>query len=81
MKKLLVFLRGFKGNHPKGRDEQEVAGYADLISRIFDNWKTLKLTESWILQFHSILLQFSDKDQTHKGKYKNSPKIDALKKP
>lgn len=67
------FLRGLKAKRPKSRDEQEVAGYADLIGRIFDNWKTIKLSESWILQFHSILLHFSDKDQTHKGKYKDSP--------
>ena len=67
------FLRGFKGERPKNRDEQEVAGYADLIGRIFDNWKTIKLTEGWILQFHSILLHFSEKDKAHKGKYKNSP--------
>lgn len=67
------FLRGFKGKNPKGRDEQEVAGYADLIGRIFDNWKTIKLSENWILQFHSILLHFSEKDKTHKGRYKDSP--------
>ena len=67
------FLRGLKGKHPKSRDEQEVAGYADLIGRIFDNWRTIKLTEGWIVQFHSILLQFSEKDKTHKGKYKHSP--------
>lgn len=66
------FLRGLKARRPKSRDEQEVAGYANLIGRIFDNWKTIKLSENWILQFHSILLHFSDKDQTHKGKYKNS---------
>ena len=65
-------LRGLKSNPPKNRDEQEVAGYADLLGRIFDNYKTLKLTENNILQFHSILLQFSEKDQPHKGKYKNS---------
>ena len=67
------FLRGLKSKHPKSRDEQEVAGYADLIGRIFDNWKTIKLTEGWILQFHSVLLHFSKKDKTHKGKYKDSP--------
>lgn len=67
------FLRGLKAKQPKSRDEQEVAGYADLIGRIFDNWKTIKLSESWILQFHSILLNFSEKDQAHKGKYKDSP--------
>ena len=67
------FLRGLNASTPKNRDEQEVAGYADLIGRIFDNWKTIKLSEGWILQFHSILLHFSDKDQVHKGKYKDAP--------
>ncbi len=67
------FLRGFKANAPKSRDEQEVAGYADLIARIFDNWRTLKLSENWILQFHEILLHFSEKDKVHRGKYKAVP--------
>lgn len=74
------FLRGLKGKRPKSRDEQEVAGYADLIGRIFDNWKTIKLSENWILQFHSILLHFSNKDQTHKGKYKDSPNTVVMTK-
>lgn len=72
------FLRGLKTKAPKNRDEQEVAGYADLIGRIFDNHKTLKLSENWILQFHSILLQFSEKDQTHKGKYKSANNTVAM---
>lgn len=66
------FLRGLKTKAPKSRDEQEVAGYADLIGRIFDNYKTIKLTENWILQFHNILLQFSKKDKSHKGKFKSA---------
>ena len=65
------FLRGLKENAPKGRDQEEVAGYADLIGRIFDSWKTMKLTEGWVQQFHSILLNFSEKDKMHKGKYKD----------
>lgn len=65
------FLRGLHAKSPRGRDEQEVAGYADLIGRVFDNWKTIKLTEGWIQQFHSILLNFSEKDKMHKGKYKD----------
>lgn len=73
------FLRGLKGKRPKSRDEQEVAGYADLIGRIFDNWKTIRLSEGWILQLHSILLRFSDKDRTHKGKYKDSPNTVVMK--
>jgi Fic family protein len=63
-------LRGLKTNLPRNRDEQEVAGYADLLGRIFDNYSDLKLTENNILHFHSILLSFSDKDISHRGKYK-----------
>ena len=72
-------LRGLKSKLPKNRDEQEVAGYADLLGRIFDNYKTLNLTESNILHFHSILLQFSIKDQSHKGKYKTQDNAVALR--
>ena len=64
-------LRGLKSTPPKNRDEQEVAGYADLIGRIFDHYKDLKLTENNIFQFHSILLNYSEKDRGHKGKYKD----------
>lgn len=73
------FLRGLKAKTPQSRDEQEVAGYADLIGRIFDNWKTIKLTENWILQFHSILLHFSTKDQSHQGRYKSAPNTVVMK--
>ncbi len=72
-------LRGLKSNPPKNRDEQEVAGYADLLGRVFDHYRTLKLTENNILHFHSILLQFSNKDQSHKGKYKDSDNAVVMK--
>ena len=65
------FLKALKSNPPENRDEEEVAGYANLLGRIFDNWKTLKLSESLILQFHEILLHYSNKDKLHKGKYKS----------
>jgi Fic family protein len=65
------FLNALKSNPPENRDEEEVAGYANLLGRIFDNWKTLKLSESFILQFHEILLHYSKKDELHKGKYKS----------
>lgn len=68
-------IRGLKIKLPKGRDAEEVAGYADLLGRIFDNYKTLKLTEGQILQFHEILLHFSSKDQREKGQYKSSNNI------
>jgi len=72
-------LRGLKSNPPKGRDAEEVAGYADLLGRIFDNFKTLKLTEGQILQFHKILLNFSARDEDHKGKYKSKDNVVVAK--
>ena len=68
-------IRGLKTRPPLGRDAEEVAGYADLLGRIFDNYKTLKLTEGQILQFHDILLHFSSKDQLEKGRYKSADNI------
>lgn len=72
-------LRGLKTTPPQGRDAEEVAGYADLLGRIFDNWKTFKLSESYILQFHQILLNYSNKDKLHKGQYKKSDNIVVVK--
>lgn len=68
-------IKGLRSKPPKGRDAEEVAGYADLLGRIFDNYKTLKLTEGQILQFHDILLKFSSKDRDHKGHYKSADNI------
>lgn len=73
-------LRGLKSTPPKGRDAQEVAGYADLLGRIFDHWKTFKITEGQILHFHKILLNFSDKDKGHRGKYKTSDNKVVMRK-
>jgi len=74
-------LRGLKVKSPKGRDEEEVAGYADLLGRIFDHYQTLKLTEGQILQFHEILLHFAEKDILHKGKYKTTDNVVVIRNP
>jgi Fic family protein len=52
------------------RDEQEVAGYAEAMEILFSNWETIPITENYLKQLHSILLKYSDKDQRHRGKYK-----------
>ena len=55
------------------RDEEEVAGYAEAMNTIFDSYQSIAITENYIKQFHSILLQFSSKDKRHKGEYKKMP--------
>ena len=53
------------------RDEQEVAGYADVMQILFDSWETIPISENYIKQLHSILLQYSNKDDFHRGQYKS----------
>ncbi len=55
------------------RDEQEVAGYADVMALIFASWPDIALTENHIRQLHRDLLTHSDKDAWHRSKYKTSP--------
>lgn len=74
-------LRGLKSKQPQGRDEEEVAGYADLLGRILDHYPILKLTEGQILQFHEILMHFAKKDSLHKGKYKPTDNVVVVRNP
>jgi Fic family protein len=55
------------------RDEQEVAGYAELMNTIFLNYQDIPFSENYIQQLHGILLKYSDKDLWHKGAYKQMP--------
>jgi len=54
------------------RDEQEVAGYADLMERVFSSWQDIALTENHIKQLHRDLLVYSEKDEWHRGNYKTA---------
>lgn len=56
----------------KSRDEQEVAGYADVMNMVFSSWKEIALTENHIKQLHRDLLRYSEKDTRHRGNYKTS---------
>lgn len=52
------------------RDEQEVAGYADVMETVFRSWSDIPLIENHIKQLHRDLLQYSEKDERHRGNYK-----------
>ncbi|MHB8253463.1 MAG: Fic family protein [Acidiferrobacter sp.] len=52
------------------RDQQEVAGYAELMDLVFSSWQDIPLTENHIKQLHQILLRYSEKDTWHRGNYK-----------
>ncbi len=54
------------------RDEQEVAGYAEVMDLVFASWADMALTENHIKQLHRDLLVYSEKDAWHRGNYKSS---------
>ena len=55
------------------RDEQEVAGYAEVMETVFSAWQDLTVTENHLRQLHRDLLVYSEKDAWHRGSYKTSP--------
>lgn len=40
---------------PKNRDEQEIAGYRDVLNIIHDSFDAIPITQNYILQLHKIL--------------------------
>lgn len=52
------------------RDEQEVAGYAELMDLVFSSWQEIPFNENHVKQLHQILLRHSEKDSRHRGHYK-----------
>ncbi len=52
------------------RDEEEVAGYAEVMNVIFESYAHIPLTESHVKQLHRDLLKYSEKDNRHRGVYK-----------
>ncbi len=52
------------------RDEQEVAGYAELMDLVFSSWQEIPFNDNHIKQLHQILLRHSEKDARHRGQYK-----------
>lgn len=54
------------------RDEQEVAGYAQLMELVFASWQDIAPTENHVKQLHRDLLAHSEKDAWHRGNYKTT---------
>lgn len=61
------------------RDEQEVAGYAFACEQIINIYEKIPISENSIKQLHSWVLNYSEKDERHRGEYKKVPiKIEAF---
>jgi len=69
-KEVEALLAGLDVKSFASRDEEEVAGYAATMETIFAHWQDIPLTENHIKQLHRDLLQYSSKDERHRGDYK-----------
>ncbi|HEX9585349.1 MAG TPA: DUF977 family protein [Gammaproteobacteria bacterium] len=69
-KEVEQLLSGLDVKEFASRDEEEVAGYATTMETIFAHWEDIPLTENHIKQLHRDLLQYSSKDERHRGEYK-----------
>lgn len=55
---------------PKNRDEQEIAGYRDVLNIIHENFDAIPLSQNYILQLHKIM--YSHMNNPMAGKTKNT---------
>ena len=69
-KEVAALLTGLEIKTFASRDEEEVAGYAETMETVFANWEEIALTENHIKQLHRDLLQYSSKDERHRGEFK-----------
>jgi Fic family protein len=63
-------MRGISIQQFADRDKQEVQGYFELLTNVFDSWESLTFSENLIKHFHQELLRYVEKDQLHRGEYK-----------
>ena len=58
---------------PKNRNEEEIAGYRDVLELIHENYESMDVTPNVILQMHKYLYKYSSKSIG--GKFKDSDNI------
>ena len=58
---------------PKNRNEEEIAGYRDVLELIHENYENIPVTPNIILQLHKDLYKYSA--SSNSGRYKISDNI------
>ena len=64
---------------PKNRDEQEIAGYRDVLNIIHESFDAIPISQNYILQLHKIL--YSHMNNPMAGKTKNTQNYISAKYP
>lgn len=65
-------MRGLSIQKFKNRDKQEVRGYFEILTNVFESYKSIPFSESTIKFFHRELLKYAEKDTAHRGNYKST---------
>lgn len=73
-REVAALLSGVGAKTFASRDEEEVAGYAEVIETVNSHYEEIALTENHLKQLHRDLLKYSSKDQRHRGEYKTQNK-------
>lgn len=70
-KEVEKLLKSVKITKLNTREQQEVVGYYDVLKVVLEHYDTIDITKNYIHQLHGLLLKYSSKDQSHRGKYKS----------
>lgn len=65
-----VLIQNMDISKLEDRDEQEVVGYFEVLDTISESHEGIRITENTIKSLHNLLMKFSNKDDWHKGNYK-----------
>jgi Fic family protein len=65
-----VLIDKLKISKLEERDEQEVAGYFEALDTIAESYKDIDITEGNLKNLHKILMGHCEKDEWHRGNYK-----------
>lgn len=65
-----VLIENLKISKLEERDEQEVAGYFKTLDTISESYRDIEISEVNIKNLHKILMSYSEKDEWHRGNYK-----------
>ncbi len=72
-------MRGLSVTKFRERDVQEVQGYLETLTNVFNSFRTLPLREGVVQHLHKELLKYSEKDALHRGKYKQKENIVGIR--
>ena len=70
-----VLIKNMEVSKLEERDQQEVAGYFEVLDLITTSFNEIDITENNIKHLHNVLLKHSKKDEWHKGKYKQHSNV------